>query len=139
MSTHSKTIIRELALKFLYQAESEKLFHFSESHYLGFVNHQQVPAGQVPELRELVKGTLERGAEIDAKIQEVSANWKLNRMSLIDRNVLRLATFELMTAAAPRRVVLNEAVELAKKFGSAESGRFVNGLLDRIAKITAVG
>ena len=139
MSSHTKTKSREYALQFLYQSEMEKLFLFSDSHFQGFVDHQQIPAVHVAEVRDLARGTLERTAEIDARIQEVSANWKLSRMSVIDRNVLRLATYELMVASAPQRVILNEAIELAKKFGSAESGRFVNGVLDRIAKTTPVG
>ncbi|MEN9836280.1 MAG: hypothetical protein RL011_2473 [Pseudomonadota bacterium] len=117
----------------------EKLYLFSDSHFQGFVANQQIPVSHVAEVREIARGTLERTVEIDTLIQTVSTNWKLERMSVIDRNVLRLATFELLVAAAPQRVVLNEAIELAKKFGSAESGRFVNGLLDRIAKSTPVG
>ena len=138
MSTHSKTKSREFALQFLYQSEMEKLFYFSDSHFQGFIAHQNVPTDHIAEARELARGTLERCAEIDSKIEEVSANWKLSRMSVIDRNILRLATYELLSNGAPHRVVLNEAVELAKKFGAAESARFVNGLLDRIAKIVAV-
>ncbi|MBM4250844.1 MAG: transcription antitermination factor NusB [Deltaproteobacteria bacterium] len=139
MSTHTRTKSREYALQFLYQSEMEKLYLFSDSHFQGFIANQQIPASHVAEVREIARGTLERTAEIDNLIQSVSTNWKLERMSVIDRNVLRLATFELLVAAAPQRVVLNEAIELAKKFGSAESGRFVNGLLDRIAKSTPVG
>jgi N utilization substance protein B len=138
VSTNSKTKSREYALQFLYQSEMEKLFLFSDSHFQGFVSHQLVPTEHIAEVRELARGTIERSLEIDAKIQEVSANWKLSRMSVIDRNVLRLATFELLLGSAPHRVILNEAIELAKKFGSAESSRFVNGVLDRIAKTTAV-
>ena len=138
MSTNSNTKSREYALQFLYQSEMEKLFLFSDSHFQGFIGHQQVPTEHVAEVRELARGTIERSLEIDTKIQEVSANWKLSRMSVIDRNVLRLATFELLLGSAPHRVILNEAIELAKKFGSAESSRFVNGVLDRIAKTTAV-
>ena len=134
MSRNPKSLAREYAIQFLYQCESEKLFHFSDAHFQDFVQHQQVPPTLVGPLRELTGGTLERISEIDARIQEVSANWKLGRMSVIDRNVLRLAVFELTSGGTPPRVVLNEAVELAKTFGSADSGRFVNGVLDRLAR-----
>ena len=83
---------------------------------------------------EIVKGVEEHRAEIDALIEQHSHNWRLDRMSRIDRNVLRLATFELKYRAdIPRKVTLNEAVELGKRFGSEESSAFINGLLDRIA------
>jgi transcription antitermination protein NusB len=91
-----------------------------------------------PLVRELAQGALSQTAEIDARIQAASTNWKLSRMSVVDRNVLRLATFELMAQTAPVKVVLNEAVELAKKFGSEDSGRFVNGILDRLAGLSGL-
>ena len=125
---------REFAVQFLYQCESEKLLHFSESHFQSFVSHFQVPDTSVPLLRDMCRGTLERLVAIDASLQESSVNWKLSRMAVIDRNVLRLAVYELLETAAPTKVVLNEAIELAKKYGSAESGSFVNGLLDKLAR-----
>jgi N utilization substance protein B len=73
-------------------------------------------------------------AAIDERITGASRNWRLERMGRVDRNILRLAVGELMTTpATPVRVVINEAVELAKRFGTADSAAFVNGLLDRIA------
>ena len=83
---------------------------------------------------EIVKGVEEHRAEIDALIEQHRHNWRLDRMSRIDRNVLRLAVFELkFRADIPRKVTLNEGVELGKRFGSEESSAFINGLLDRIA------
>lgn len=82
----------------------------------------------------LVSGVQEHRAEIDALIEEHSHNWRMERMSRIDRNVLRLATFELkFREDIPRKVTLNEAIELGKTFGNEESSKFINGLLDRIA------
>lgn len=83
--------------------------------------------------RELVDETLQRLDEIDGHIQNASLKWELSRMAAVDRNVLRLAVSEL-TGKNPKpvRVVLNEAIELAKKFGGEESGTFVNGVLDRV-------
>lgn len=83
---------------------------------------------------KLVRGWSEHRERIDNVIREVSQHWRLERMARVDRNILRLATFELMGLEdVPRRVTLNEAVELAKRFGSEGSPGFVNGVLDRIA------
>ncbi len=83
---------------------------------------------------QLVQGVCAHLAEIDQKIEATSHHWRVERMAKVDRNVLRLAVFELTyMTATPRKVVLNEAVELAKTFGSEESGSFVNGILDKIA------
>ncbi len=83
----------------------------------------------------LVRGTVENIGEIDATIQRASKNWRLERMARVDRNVLRLATYELAHAPeVPAKVVINEAIEVAKRYGAAESAAFVNGLLDRIAQ-----
>jgi len=72
--------------------------------------------------------------EFDALIAEHAENWRLERLAAVDRAVLRLAIFELREAETPRKVVLNEAVELAKKYSSEEAGAFVNGILDSISK-----
>jgi len=88
--------------------------------------------------RELVAAAHERTAEIDELITTSSKNWRIDRMSRVDRNILRLGACELIAFRdVPVKVVINEAVELAKRFGTAESSAFVNGVLDRIA--TAVG
>ncbi|RMH36627.1 MAG: transcription antitermination factor NusB [Deltaproteobacteria bacterium] len=82
----------------------------------------------------LVRATAAHRAVIDDHIQRASKNWRLDRMSRVDRNILRLATAELLTGdEVPVSVVINEAVELAKRFGAQESPAFVNGILDRIA------
>jgi transcription antitermination protein NusB len=82
----------------------------------------------------LVTMTRDRLAEIDDIIQSASRNWRLERMSRVDRNILRLATAELRASdEVPVKVVINEAVELAKRFGTADSPAFVNGILDRVA------
>lgn len=82
----------------------------------------------------LVRGVAQDRERIDETIRSVSHHWRLERMTRVDRNILRLATFELMSLPdVPRRVTLNEAIELAKRFGSEGSAGFVNGVLDRIA------
>jgi N utilization substance protein B len=88
--------------------------------------------------RELVTAATARSAEIDELVGGASKNWRIERMSRVDRNILRLGACELLAFRdVPVKVVINEAVELAKRFGTAESSAFVNGVLDRIA--TAVG
>ena len=82
----------------------------------------------------LLAAAVERAPAIDELIVSASKNWRLDRMSRVDRNILRLGTVELVAFAdVPVKVVINEAVELAKRFGTAESSAFVNGVLDRIA------
>lgn len=82
-----------------------------------------------------VHGVLNDLTNVDEVIRKASTNWRLERMARVDRNVLRLGAWELMTRSdVPRAVTLDEAVELAKRFGSEESGSFVNGVLDRIAE-----
>lgn len=83
---------------------------------------------------ELVRGVLRDLERIDEVISQASENWRLERMARVDRNVMRIATFELIHLSdVPRSVVLDEAVTLAKKFGSEDSGKFVNGVLSRVA------
>ena len=83
---------------------------------------------------KLVSGVNGRKAEIDGLIETASTNWRLVRMPVVDRNLLRMATFELLACHdVPASVAINEAVELAKRYGEKESRAFVNGILDRIA------
>jgi len=85
---------------------------------------------------EAVRGVWERLEEIDALIGEAAEHWRIGRMTLVDRNILRLGTYELSLGSdIPFAVAINEAVELGKRFGSEESGAFINGILDRIFDI----
>ena len=99
-----------------------------------FWQHLGVAAEHDAFADQLVEGCAQAQDEIDTKIRSVSRHWRLERMSRVDRNIIRLAAYELMhMPEIPRRVTLNEAVELAKRFGNEESPAFVNGVLDRIA------
>jgi len=81
-----------------------------------------------------VEGTIKNIDKIDNLIQKYALNWELHRMAYVDRNILRFATYELLHLPdVPPKVSINEAIELAKKFGDQESGKFVNGILDKIA------
>jgi len=83
----------------------------------------------------LVKGTIENKKEIDKIISGYATNWNIDRMAIVDRNVMRLATYELLFLKdIPPKVSINEAVDIAKKYGDIDSGKFVNGILDKISK-----
>lgn len=85
--------------------------------------------------RKLVQGSLEHAESIDELIRRHAENWRLERMPVIDRNILRLALYEMLhEEKVPKVVIVDEAIELAKKFGSENSSRFVNGLLDGVLK-----
>jgi N utilization substance protein B len=81
---------------------------------------------------QLFAGVMECRTMLDARIESVAENWALTRMAPTDRNVLRLGGFELLCTEVPHRVAIDEAIELAKKFGTAQSSQFVNGILDRL-------
>jgi N utilization substance protein B len=84
---------------------------------------------------QLVQGVLEHRGDIDARIRDASTNWRLERMALVDRNILRIAAYELLWMEdVPRKVSLNEAIEIAKRYGTEDSSAFINGLLDRISQ-----
>lgn len=122
---------REAALKILYSIDLNPVSRNEGCTQI--LDYGEVPENTREFTRELVEETLERMEEIDGHIRNASLKWEINRMAAVDRNVLRLAVSEL-TGKTPKpvRVVLNEAIELAKKFGGEESGTFVNGVLDRV-------
>lgn len=99
------------------------------------IGHEEMEFAQ-----ELVRGVLEHKEALDTRIEAASVNWRLPRMPAVDRNILRLGAHELVARAdIPASVSMNEAIELAKRFGGAESRAFVNGILDRIAADTGRG
>ena len=90
---------------------------------------------EMPFIRSRLEGISTNLVEIDKKIAKYSENWKMTRMPKVDRNILRLGTYELEYCEdMPASVVINESIELSKKFGDANSSKFVNGLLDKISK-----
>ena len=89
--------------------------------------------------RILVEGVVDKREELDALISEAADNWRIERMAVLDRNIMRIAVFELLYIDdIPPKVSINEAIELAKRYGNAESGQFVNGVLDRIKELRHV-
>lgn len=99
-----------------------------------FIENQKGVSDTVREYaEEIVRGTIEKSAEIDAMVESYSDNWKVKRMPLVDRNILRLAVYELLYCPdTPFKVVIDEAIELAKRFGSDKAAPFINGVLDKV-------
>jgi transcription antitermination protein NusB len=122
---------RELALQVLFHME-----YNSENPDEAFeliCKNLDIPAFTRSFSKNLVTGVSENIEEIDRLIKQSSKNWRLERMSRVDRSILRISTFEIIfLKEIPRIVSINEAVELAKKYGTAESGSFINGVLDNI-------
>jgi transcription antitermination protein NusB len=87
-------------------------------------------------MEELARGTVAKAAEIDKRIEAKSENWRLERMPVVDRNILRLAIYELSQQAVPAPVIIDEALELARKFSNDESISFINGILDAVHRQT---
>ena len=87
---------------------------------------------------ELTRGTINEAPEIDKRIKEHSAHWRLDRMPAVDRSILRLATYEMMQHSTPHAVVIDESLELARRFSSEESISFINGVLDAVSQGLAV-
>ena len=121
---------REVAVKFLYQLEVEKNFYFDPMKLdIFFVDHH-IHAEKKPHCVSLVQSFFENQTQIDEKLSSLSENWKLYRMAIIDRSVLRLALAEMLLGKTPPKVVINEFTELAKVYGTEQSSAFVNAILD---------
>jgi N utilization substance protein B len=124
---------REAALQMLFQMEAGETTP-DETVALFWRSFEADPEGK-SYADEIVRGVAEARGEIDAAIGAASENWRIDRMTRLDRNLLRLSTWELMKRRdVPSPVILDEAVELAKSFGTAESSAFVNGVLARVAR-----
>ena len=124
---------REFALQILYQLEMSQ--EEPKRVYANFWQSQPASEDIVAFTTHIVDGTYRNLKEIDALIEKHATHWKLSRMNSVDRNILRLSVYELLYCHdIPSSVTINEAVEIAKKFGTEESSSFVNGFLDHIAK-----
>jgi transcription antitermination protein NusB len=100
-----------------------------------FQNQPEDSQSVVDFAKELVTGTVEQVEDIDRLIQRHAEHWRLDRMAIVDRNLLRLAIYEFLHAQeTPKTVVINEAIEIARRFSSQESPQFINGVLDSVKK-----
>jgi N utilization substance protein B len=127
---------REHALQILFQLDIRK-----EKPSAAVLRHfwaEYQPDDEVKAFaEEIIKGTYKYLAEINKLIHTCAKNWSLDRMSIVDRNVLRMAVYEILYRMdIPTSVTINEAIEIAKRYGTDESGSFVNGILDSVARVT---
>ena len=131
---------RELALQALFSFDMEKAFPNTDldNNLAAFCDNNEEKLTQTvkPFFLELVKGVNENHSQIDLFLDKYSKNWKISRMPVVDRNIMRIATFEFLNYSdIPRSVTINEAVEIGKKYGTRDSGSFINGVLDRIKNL----
>jgi N utilization substance protein B len=125
---------RELALQFLYQLDLRSDPDPASCAEEFWSRHPVDPEARAF-AESLVRGTKLHQGKIDELITQYAENWDLERMAVVDRNILRAGIFELLwTTDVPPKVAINEAIEVAKKFSTQESSRFINGILDRIHK-----
>jgi N utilization substance protein B len=131
LAAYSRSRCREWALQCLYQGEfSGQPDNMAVEQFWSHFQDQGSPPAY---FKELVAGVGSHLAELDALIARYSEHWRLERMTIVDRNLLRLAIYELLyQPGIPPKVVINEAVEIAKRYGSEASGAFVNGILDQV-------
>ena len=127
-----RTQARECALQILYQRELNPLPLEESIH--DFWEQNPVTSEEIRDFAEaLVRGTSDHQTAIDDMIRKTAEHWHLNRMAAVDRNILRFATYELLYCKdIPPKVTINEAVNIAKKFSQEDSGKFINGVLDKI-------
>lgn len=143
-----RTRSRELALQFLYQLDvaAEPFSGDFAEFWSEREDTLSLPEKEAleddkrdPDVRayteRIVRGVCECGKALDAVIERAADNWEIRRMAIVDRNLLRMAAYEMLHAEdIPVKVAINEAVELAKRYGEDDSSKFVNGILDKIAK-----
>ncbi|MCK5535136.1 transcription antitermination factor NusB [bacterium] len=122
---------REYALQILYFMD---VCNLDEEENRDFLQGQEHHSGKVVKfVNQLVEGTVKNIANIDDLISQYAKNWELERMAVVDRNILRCAAYEILyLTETPISVIINEAVELAKKYSTSESGKFINGILDKL-------
>jgi len=126
-----RTRARELALQALYQLDLRGAEVLDDVGHLLYESQAEAEVRQFA--RTLIEGCWAHREQLDALIASVAENWDIHRMAVVDRNVLRLASYELLFLDdVPPKVAINEAIDLAKRYSTADSGAFVNGILDRI-------
>ncbi len=122
---------RELAMQALFYMDMRK--DASEEMLAHFCGCFCTSKKSRPFLIKLVNGVIDKKAQIDTLVEQFSQNWKISRMSCVDRNVMRIAVYEMLYCDdIPPKVSINEAVDIGKKFGTQESGAFINGIMDSI-------
>ncbi|HEV8144874.1 MAG TPA: transcription antitermination factor NusB [Bryobacteraceae bacterium] len=125
---------RALQVLFLWDLRKQPIDEALASFYETLGSEEEDPQPTAPDqfMEELVRGASEKSAEIDGRISAKSEHWRLERMPVVDRNILRLAIFELSAMKTPAPVVIDEALELARQFSGDDSVSFINGVLDAV-------
>ena len=129
---------RELALQVLFQQEFSPTLPLDKG-LEQFKNYHQAPAEVWEYASTLLEGVIAKKSEIDAAIESHSAHWTLERMALVELNIMRVAAYEILylDSEIPPKTAINEAIEISKKYGSTDSGSYVNGVLDQMRKSKA--
>lgn len=124
---------RELALQLLFQSEFAP--QISVNAFLQLYDNKY-GTETIEYAEAIIKGVADSKNKIDEKISSVSRNWKVDRMALVDRNILRVAIFEMKLSQEKlsEKIVINEAIEIAKKYGNTDSAGFINGILDQVSR-----
>ncbi len=126
-----RTRAREIAVQFLYQLDlrGDEALEFLHEYVEGETTDKEMRDFTI----RLIQGSRRHQEETDSRLCQVTRNWDLSRMATLDRNVLRMAVFELLHCPdIPPKVTINEAIEIGKKYSTANSGAFINGILDRV-------
>ena len=137
VDAHAKRRAREAALQMLYQCEIGKAGAYESiaTYWPAREGDEDLPAPLREFANGVVRGTLDRQEEIDRMLQAHAQNWRIERMNVIDRLVLRMSVYEMLTQPdTPSKVIINEALELARSFSGEEAVGFVNGVLDAVRK-----
>ncbi len=130
---------REAALQVLYSfdlrtADATDLDGRVEDAFQAMAENFELQHSSIDFAKELVRGVSKGAEEIDLRISEAAVHWRITRMAVVDRNILRLAVFEMQNTKTPTAVIIDEAIELARRFGSDQSPKFINGVLDAVAQ-----
>jgi N utilization substance protein B len=132
MATRRRSRQRALQILFLWDARRQPVDEVINAYYDTLLSEEQ-PLRD-PFVADLVRGTVEHVAEVDEQISKHAEHWRMERMPAVDRNILRLAVYEIKRGGTPAAVAIDEALELARKFSNEESVQFVNGVLDAVHK-----
>ena|SRR5215471_19075863 len=135
MASRRRARQRALQILFLWDARRPAVGDAVNQYYDSLYSEEKPERD--PFVEDLVRGTVEHVREVDARISRHAQHWRMERMPAVDRNVLRLAVYEMIHGGTPAPVAIDEALELARKFSNEESVQFVNGVLDAVRRETA--
>ena len=135
MASRRRARERALQIMFLWDSRKESADDAIQAYYDGLYSEEKLERD--PFVSELVRGTVEHLAEIDDRITRHAEHWRMERMPAVDRNILRVAVYEMTRGGTPAPVSIDEALELARKFSGEESVQFVNGVLDAVRRETS--